>query len=126
MSAPSGALRRRNGEPARQAYSQSSGRLEAGRLMTRPISFGALLRKRRQARGLTLRELGRLVEVDHAYLWRLEHGAKTAPSAVVIWNLARVLQTDVNDFVALAALELHVSLHAQLHTPRKRRKRKEF
>jgi transcriptional regulator with XRE-family HTH domain len=55
---------------------------------------GALLRSLREQRGLSLRELGRLTEIDHAYIHRLETGAKEAPSDKVILNLTRALKAN--------------------------------
>lgn len=58
------------------------------------MSFGYALRKFREGRGLTLRELGTLCDVDHAYIHRLEKDEKTAPSGEVIDALARNLKLD--------------------------------
>jgi len=56
------------------------------------IDFGKALRSFREARGLSLRELATLTEVDHAYIHRLEIADKTAPSAEMIERLARGLK----------------------------------
>lgn len=56
------------------------------------MSFGYALRKFREGRGLSLRELGTLCGIDHAYIHRLEKDEKTAPSAEVIEALARNLK----------------------------------
>jgi Zn-dependent peptidase ImmA (M78 family)/transcriptional regulator with XRE-family HTH domain len=56
------------------------------------IDFGKALRIFRDARGLSLRELSTLTEVDHAYIHRLEIADKTAPSAEMIEKLARGLK----------------------------------
>ena len=55
---------------------------------------GPLLRAMREERGLSLRELGRLTDIDHAYIHRLETGAKEAPSDEVIVKLTRALKAD--------------------------------
>ncbi|HXJ57708.1 MAG TPA: helix-turn-helix transcriptional regulator [Verrucomicrobiae bacterium] len=55
-------------------------------------SAGDILRSSRERRGLSLRELGRLAGIDHAYIHRLETGAKEAPSDQVIMKLARALK----------------------------------
>ena len=47
-------------------------------------ALGVLLRSLRDGRGLNLRELGLLAEVDHAYIYRLETGAKESPSEEVL------------------------------------------
>ena len=54
-------------------------------------ALGSVLRALREKRGLSLRELGQLAEVDHAYIHRLETGAKEAPSEEVLGKLARAL-----------------------------------
>ncbi|SCK42587.1 Predicted transcriptional regulator with C-terminal CBS domains [Variovorax sp. HW608] len=54
--------------------------------------LGLLLRKLRETRDLSTRELGQLADVDHAYIYRLETGAKQSPSAEVLARLLRVLK----------------------------------
>jgi len=56
------------------------------------MSFGYALRRFREERGLSLRELGKLSEIDHAYIHRLERDEKTAPSDEVVGALARALK----------------------------------
>lgn len=56
------------------------------------MSFGYALRKFRESRGLSLRELGTLCGIDHAYIHRLEKDEKTSPSDDVIEGLARNLK----------------------------------
>lgn len=58
------------------------------------MKFGALLKALRQARGLSLRELGALARTDHAYLYRLETGAKDTPSASMVAAIMRALKAD--------------------------------
>ncbi len=55
-------------------------------------ALGFLLRNLREERGLTLRELAQLAEVDHAYVYRLETGAKESPSEEVLSKLIRALK----------------------------------
>lgn len=55
-------------------------------------SLGFLIKFLREQRGLSLRELGRLAEVDHAYIHRLETGDKESPSAEVLGRLAKPLR----------------------------------
>jgi transcriptional regulator with XRE-family HTH domain len=55
-------------------------------------ALGILLKNLREQRGLSLRELGRLAEVDHAYIFRLETGDKEAPSADALAKLVRALK----------------------------------
>lgn len=56
------------------------------------MSFGYALRNFREGRGLTLRELGKLSGIDHAYIHRLEKDEKTSPSADVIEALTKNLK----------------------------------
>lgn len=68
-------------------------------------ALGFLLRTLREQRGLSLRELARLSEVDHAYIYRLETGDKEAPSNEVLTKLLRALkagkrESDMLHFVA--------------------------
>lgn len=56
------------------------------------MSFGYALRKFREDRNLSLREFGKLCEVDHAYIHRLEKKEKTAPSEQVIGSFIRALK----------------------------------
>jgi transcriptional regulator with XRE-family HTH domain len=39
-------------------------------------SVGQALRRWRQRRGLSLRQLGRLVNYSHVYIWEIEKGSK--------------------------------------------------
>lgn len=55
-------------------------------------AFGALLRRLREGRGLSLREVSQLAVVDHAYVHRLETGAKEAPSDDALARLFRALK----------------------------------
>lgn len=56
------------------------------------MSFGYALRKFRKDRNLSLREFGKLCEIDHAYIHRLEKDEKTAPSEQVVDSFVRVLK----------------------------------
>ncbi|WP_218628315.1 MULTISPECIES: helix-turn-helix transcriptional regulator [unclassified Variovorax] len=54
--------------------------------------LGTLLRKLREARELSSRELGQLADVDHTYVYRLETGEKQSPSEELLARLLRVLK----------------------------------
>ena len=62
------------------------------RVKGRVMSFGYALRKFREARNLSLREFGKLCDIDHAYIHRLEREEKTAPSEQVVDAFARALK----------------------------------
>lgn len=57
-----------------------------------PISFGDFLKRLREERELSGRELGEFAKVDHAYLHRLVTGEKESPSEDVLNRLIRVLK----------------------------------
>jgi transcriptional regulator with XRE-family HTH domain len=75
--------------------------------MTGEPALGLLLRFLREQRGLSLRELGRLAGVDHAYIHRLETGGKEAPSAEVIGKLAKALKAGKRELDMLLYLADH-------------------
>lgn len=51
----------------------------------------------RERRALSTREVGKLSEIDHAYIHRLESGEKSSPSAEVIQKLIAVFRTNARD-----------------------------
>ena len=68
-------------------------------------ALSVLLKKLREARGLSFRELGRIAELDHAYIYRLETGDKEDPSTEALGKLTRALkatkrETDMLVYVA--------------------------
>ena len=77
-------------------------------------ALGLLLRNLREERGLTLRELAQLAEVDHAYVHRLETGAKEAPSEEVLAKLIRALKAPKREAEMLKFLAGHTSTDAGL------------
>jgi transcriptional regulator with XRE-family HTH domain len=54
------------------------------------------LRERREAAGLSQRDLAALAEVDHVTVWRCETG-RVLPNAATLAALARALQVDPRD-----------------------------
>ena len=56
------------------------------------MSFGYTLGRFRETRNLSLREFGKLCDIDHAYIHRLEREEKTAPSEQVVDALVRTLK----------------------------------
>ena len=55
-------------------------------------AFGTVLRRLREGRGLSPREVGKLSGLDHAYVYRLETGEKEAPSDDALGRLFRALK----------------------------------
>lgn len=56
------------------------------------IGFGEALKRFREERGLSLRELDKLSGVSYAYIQRLENNEKTAPSDEVLESLGNALK----------------------------------
>jgi len=77
-------------------------------------ALGFLLRSLREERGLSLRELGQLAGVDHAYIYRLETGAKEAPSGDVLSKLLRALKPAKREADMLRYLAAHPETQAAL------------
>lgn len=61
------------------------------------VALGVAIRFCRDQRNLSLRETGRLAEVDHAYIHRLETGEKDSPSPEIMAKLIRVLKPTPRD-----------------------------
>ena len=77
-------------------------------------ALGLLLRNLRGQRGLSLRELGRLAEVDHAYIYRLETGDKEAPSSDALAKLVRALKPGKREVAMLVFLAQNTNTGAEL------------
>ena len=77
-------------------------------------ALGVLLRSLRDERGLKLRELGLLANVDHAYIYRLETGAKESPSEEVLSKLIRGLKAGKREALMLRFLAEHPTTDAAL------------
>ena len=77
-------------------------------------ALGFLIRFLREQRGLSLRELGRLAVVDHAYIHRLETGTKEAPSAEVLAKLSKALKAAKRESEMLLYLAAHPEAPAGL------------
>lgn len=60
-------------------------------------AFGYLLKWLREKRNLSLREVGQLADLDHAYIHRLESGAKESPSVETLTRLQRALKPGRRD-----------------------------
>lgn len=69
--------------------------------------LGVALKTLRERRTLSLREIGQLSSVDHAYVHRLESGEKANPSPDLIEKLVRVLKPGERDAALLMWLVDH-------------------
>jgi transcriptional regulator with XRE-family HTH domain len=70
-------------------------------------ALGVLLQKLREDRGLSLRELMQLADVDHAYIYRLETGDKESPSDEALTKLIRALKAGKREAEMLRFLAQH-------------------
>lgn len=70
-------------------------------------AFGLLLQRLREERRLSLRELGQLAEIDHAYIYRLENGEKESPSEEALNKLIRALKAPKREADMLRYLAAH-------------------
>jgi HTH-type transcriptional regulator, competence development regulator len=70
-------------------------------------AFGLLLQRLREERRLSLRELGQLAEIDHAYIYRLESGEKESPSEEALTKLIRALKAPKREADMLRYLATH-------------------
>lgn len=77
-------------------------------------AFGLLLQRLREERRLSLRELGQLADVDHAYIYRLETGTKESPSDDVLGKLIRALKPPKREADMLRYLAKHTETDAAL------------
>jgi DNA-binding XRE family transcriptional regulator len=77
-------------------------------------ALGFLLRNLREERRLSLRELAQLADVDHAYVYRLETGAKESPSDEVLSKLIRALKAPKREAEMLRYLAAHPDSDAGL------------
>lgn len=64
-------------------------------------ALGVVLRALRDRRNLSLRDLGRLAELDHAYIHRLESGEKESPSEDALSKLAKHLKASAHELAVL-------------------------
>jgi HTH-type transcriptional regulator, competence development regulator len=75
-------------------------------------ALGFLLQNLREERGLSLRELALLADIDHAYIYRLETGAKESPSDEVLSKLIRALKAPKREADMLRYLATHTDTDA--------------
>jgi HTH-type transcriptional regulator, competence development regulator len=73
-------------------------------------AFGLLLQRLREERRLSLRELGQLAEIDHAYIYRLENGQKESPSEEALTKLNRALKAPKREAEMLRYLATHTQV----------------
>jgi transcriptional regulator with XRE-family HTH domain len=74
-----------------------------GAAKAKPEDFGALIAELRQKRGLSQGQLARAARLSRTYIYHLETGQRTAPSARVARSLARALEAHGAERQRLAA-----------------------
>src|SRR6185312_6023225 len=67
-------------------------------------AFGVVLRELREGRQLSLRDLGALAEVDHAYIAKIERGDKEPPPEETFTRLVRHLKATAHQVAMLRFL----------------------
>lgn len=78
--------------------------------------LGVALRTLRERRTLSLREMGQLSGVDHAYVHRLETGEKDSPSEELVGKLLKVLKPTERDAAIVRWLAEHPEADPELVT----------
>lgn len=83
-----------------------------------PLLVGARLRRLRRAKGLTVEELARAVDVDKAHISRIENDLKT-PSIATLAQMARALGVSIGHLLGetLDTEEIKVTRAAELDIP---------
>lgn len=76
--------------------------------------LGVALKTLRERRTLSLREIGQLSSVDHAYVHRLESGEKANPSPDLVEKLLRVLKPVERDAALVTWLVDHAEADPRL------------
>jgi HTH-type transcriptional regulator, competence development regulator len=77
-------------------------------------AFGLLLQRLRADRRLSLREMGQLAEIDHAYIYRLENGEKESPSNEALTKLIKALKAAKREAEMLRYLAEHPQVDSGL------------
>jgi transcriptional regulator with XRE-family HTH domain len=77
-------------------------------------ALGFWIKDLRDRRDLSLRELAERSSVDHAYIYRLETGAKEAPSDEVVVKLVSALAPPQRDAEILRFLVSHGNINVKL------------
>lgn len=76
--------------------------------------LGVAIKTLRKRRTLSLREIGQLSSVNHAYIHRLETGEKTNPSPGLIEKLLKVLKPSERDAELVTWLADHAKTDSNL------------
>ena len=77
-------------------------------------AFGVVLRELRETRQLSLRDLGALAEVDHAYIAKIERGDKEPPPEETFTRLVRHLKATAHQVAVLRFLRTNTAIDPAL------------
>jgi transcriptional regulator with XRE-family HTH domain len=81
--------------------------------MSQP-ALGYLLQRLRDGRRDSLRDVAKLADIDHAYLYRLETGSKESPSDEVLAKLIKALKAEEREAEMLRYLAKHTETETSL------------
>ncbi len=76
--------------------------------------LGRIIRRERQGRDLTIKELGNKAGLSEIYVGEIERGQKY-PSSKVLESLANALELDVADLLEFMAEEIRREREPQMH-----------
>ena len=76
-------------------------------------TLGKVVRQERQARHLTIKELGEKAGLSEIYVGEIERGQKY-PSAKVLESVAKALEIEISEFFELMAEELRMEREPQI------------
>lgn len=77
-------------------------------------AFGVVIRLLRERRELSLRDLGTLAEVDHAYISKIERGEKEPPPEETFGRLVRHLKPSAHELAVLKILHSNTGVDPAL------------
>jgi transcriptional regulator with XRE-family HTH domain len=81
-----------------------------------PDTFGAVLRRIRQSKGLTQRDIARRIDMDFAYFSRLETDRQSGlPTRTTIEKIAQAMQCTTTETAELLAAAGRISAEMQAH-----------
>jgi len=69
------------------------------------ISFGEVIKSKREEKGYTLNEFAKLVEISPGYLSQIENGRKTNPNLDIILRIIHELDIDIEMLLGLEPTE---------------------
>ena len=74
---------------------------EVAAMIARRKTFGALVRQEREAKGIGLREMAKMIEVSPTYLSKVERDEFSPPAEERVRAIAKIIECDVDELLAL-------------------------